>query len=354
MDAGMQKYLAFVKTVECGSFTKAAEALSYSQSGVSRMIADLEREWQVALLERGRGGVRLTSEGEHLLPYVRRVCEGHRALWMQVDDLHGLKSGLIRIGTFSSVATHWLPNVIRAFQKDYPGIEYELLLGDFTEIEEWLLEGRVDCGFLCRPVRGGLQPTPLARDRLLAVLPEGHPLAEGEVVPLAKLCEEPFLLLEKERNVVVSGLLERHGLAPHARFTTWDDYAIMSMVECGLGVSILPELILKRTPYRIAVRRLDVPAYRDIALVVRDRGQVPLPRPGFAACTRPAFRVRPALPPSFLPRGALRGPVGFPVVFAGCVASVVKANGNLAARFPSDAHRTLAARGCGATGREVA
>lgn len=66
---------------------------------------------------------------------------------MQVDDLNDMKSGLIRIGTFSSVATHWLPNIIKRFKADYPNIDYELLLGDYAEIERWINEGRVDCGF---------------------------------------------------------------------------------------------------------------------------------------------------------------------------------------------------------------
>lgn len=151
MDVNIQKYLAFVKTVECGSFTNAAEILSYSQSGISRMINDLEKEWHVSLLERGKGGVKLTSDGLKLLPYAQNVCNEYLKLQMQVSELNGLHSGLIRIGTFSSVATHWLPKVIKKFQSDYPGIDYELLLGDYTEIENWILEGRVDCGFLRLP-----------------------------------------------------------------------------------------------------------------------------------------------------------------------------------------------------------
>lgn len=271
MDAGIQKYQAFVATVELGSFTKAAEALSYSQSGVSRMVADLEREWKVALLERGRAGVRLTSEGTRLLPLVRRVCDEHARLQAQVDDLNGLQSGLIRIGTFSSVATHWLPNVISAFQKDYPNIDYELLLGDYGEIEEWVREGRVDCGFLRLPARADLEVLPLDRDELLAVLPEGHPLASRASVSAAELCEEPFMLLEKGDSTAVSEVFERDGLVPRAHFTTWDDYAIMAMVESGLGVSVLPELILRRAPYRIVAKPLDEPVFRTIGLVLRSR-----------------------------------------------------------------------------------
>ncbi len=129
MDMNLLKYMAFVKTVEYGSFTKASEILHYSQSGISRMIGDLEREWHIALLERNRSGVKLTSDGSRLLPYARKLCEEYQKMQMQVDDLRGVQTGLIRIGTFSSVATHWLPNIIRAFQKDYPGVDYELLLG---------------------------------------------------------------------------------------------------------------------------------------------------------------------------------------------------------------------------------
>lgn len=265
------KYMAFIKTVEYGSFTKAAEVLNYSQSGISRMINDLEKEWKITLLERNRTGVKLTSDGSRLLPYAKSLCEEYQKLQMQVDDLHGVQSGIIRIGTFSSVATHWLPNIIKAFQKDYPGIDYELLLGDYTEIEEWIAEGRVDCGFLRLPTRPEFETIYLEQDNLLAILPENHPLAKCDKVPLADLCHEPFMLLEKGAKAEISEVFERNHLTPQVHFTTWDDYAIMSMVESGLGISILPQLILKRIPYHIVAKELDVPAYRHIALALRER-----------------------------------------------------------------------------------
>ena len=271
MDMNILKYMAFIKTVEYGSFTKAAEILNYSQSGVSRMINDLEKEWKITLLERSRSGVRLTSDGSRLLPCAKSLCGEYQKLQMQVDDLHGVQSGIIRIGTFSSVATHWLPNIIKAFQADYPGIDYELLLGDYTEIEEWISSGRVDCGFLRLPAKPDFETIFLARDKLLAVLPENHRLAALERVPVAALCDEPFMLLEKGAKAEISEIFERNGLTPRVHFTTWDDYAVMSMVESGLGVSILPQLILKRVPYHILIKELDVPAYRDIALALRDR-----------------------------------------------------------------------------------
>lgn len=271
MDVSIQKYFAFVKTVECGSFTKAAELLNYSQSGISRMIGDLEREWKVTILERGRSGVRLTSEGVRLLPYAKRVCAEYEKLQAEVDEINGLKSGLIRIGTFSSVATHWLPNIIREFQKEYPNIDYELLLGDYAEIEEWISEGRVDCGFVRLPVQMELETMFLEQDRLLVILPREHPLAAREEIPVSALSGEPFMLLEKGAKADVSEIFERSGISPKVHFTTWDDYAIMSMAESGLGVSILPELILKRAPYRIAARELEIPAYRNIGLAWKEK-----------------------------------------------------------------------------------
>lgn len=276
MNVNMQKYLAFIKTVEYGSFTKAAQMLNYSQSGISRMISDLESEWQITLLERSRAGVELTSDGLKILPQIKKLCYEYQSLAMQIDELKGLSSGLIRIGTFSSAATHWLPKIIKAFQSDYPQIDYELLLGDYDEIKQWIIDGRVDCGFLLLPAPPELETIFLEQDEMMAVLSPHHPLAKDDTVSITALCAEPFMLLQKGSRTEMGDLLTRCGLHPNVRFTTWDDYAIMSMVESGLGVSILPQLILKRQPYDIAVRKLSIPAYRDIAVAMRSKKQLPL------------------------------------------------------------------------------
>lgn len=272
----IHKYRAFVKTVEVGSFTKAAEALNYTQSGISRMINDLETEWGVSLLERGRAGVRLTSDGLKLLPQIRRICNEHEILMTQVEDLRDMQSGLIRIGTFSSVATHWLPNMINAFRKDYPKIDFELLLGDYTEIEGWILEGRVDFGFVRLPTRAMLDTIFVEEDPLLVVVPQDHPLAGCDRFPIGALSNNPFMLLEKGANVEISEIFETHHISPHVVLKTWDDYAIMSMVESGLGISILPELILRRTPYRIIAKEPEVPAFRNIGVAMREKESLSL------------------------------------------------------------------------------
>lgn len=131
----MLKYLAFVKTVDTGSFTKAADSLNYAQSSISKMIADLEKEWGISLLQRNKKGVCLTSSGKQILPYVRKIVSDFEEIQQKVNEINGIQSGTVRIGTFSSVAINWLPDVFARFQKDYPGIDYEMLLGDYEEVE---------------------------------------------------------------------------------------------------------------------------------------------------------------------------------------------------------------------------
>lgn len=271
MDANILKYMALIKTVEYGSFTKAAEILNYSQSGISRMINDIEKEWGITLLERNRGGLRLTSDGLKILPLAQELCKSYEKLQIQVDDLNGLQSGIVRIGVFSSVATHWLPNIIKEFQKDYPSIDYELLLGDYTEIEDWIAEGRVDCGFLRLPTRHDFETIFLEQDELMAVIPEDHPLADCDKFPVTALCNEPFIMLKRGKNKEFTEIFDRCGLTPNVKFTTWDDYAIMSMVESGLGIAILPKLILRRSPYRIVAKELDIPTYRSIGIAIKSK-----------------------------------------------------------------------------------
>ena len=148
MENSLLKYLAFVKTVKTGSFTRAAQELDYAQSSISKMVSDLETEWGMTLMERSKKGVCLTSAGEQILPFLRKVLQDHQKLEGQICRMNGLETGVVRIGTFASVAINWLPNLFAALQRDYPGIEYEMLLGDYEEVEHWIDEGRVDCGFL--------------------------------------------------------------------------------------------------------------------------------------------------------------------------------------------------------------
>ena len=271
MEQPLLKYLAFVKTVERGSFTRAAQEMNYAQSSVSKMVADLENEWGMILLERSKNGVRPTSAGEQVLPFLRRVLQKQQELEEHICQMNGMETGIVRIGTFASPAINWLPNIFAALQRDYPGIEYEMLLGDYGEVAQWITEGRVDCGFLSLPTVSSFDTILLQRDEYKVVLPAGHRLAKKETVAIEELNGLPFLLLEHGGKTEVSALLERFRVQPDIRFTTWEDFAILAMVEKGLGVSILPDMILQRIPYQVEIRSLQRPYYRSIGLAVKDQ-----------------------------------------------------------------------------------
>ena len=129
MDVNIQKYMALISVVEQGSFSRAAEAMAYSQSGISRMVKDLENEWGFTLVERGKRGVALTSDGMAILPYVKRIVEDFRMLQRQTEEISGLETGLIRIGTIASVAANLLPDIISRFQKDHEQSNQEYHFG---------------------------------------------------------------------------------------------------------------------------------------------------------------------------------------------------------------------------------
>ena len=133
------KYLAFIETVDKGSFTKAADSLNYAQSSVSKMIADLEKEWGMSLLQRNKKGVCLTSSGEQILPYARKILSDFEKMQQKVNEINGIQSGIVRIGTFSSVAINWLPDVFARFQEKYPEmilkrIPYQIAIRSFRKL----------------------------------------------------------------------------------------------------------------------------------------------------------------------------------------------------------------------------
>lgn len=266
-----EKCRVLLCAVDRGSITAAAEAMGYTVSGVSRMMAALENEMGFPLLRRGREGVTPTRECDRLLPVIREMVARAEQCRQLAGELRGVMTGTVTIGTFSSVATHWLPNMICAFRKDHPQIDFEILMGGYGEIRQWVMQGRADYGFVRLPACGELKTVELAQDELMVLLPEDHPLSALERVPAQALAQQPFILLDKagDRDEDVMSVFRRAGVEPQVRFTTLDDYAVMSMVEHGLGVSILPRLVLNRLVYRVALRPLAQPAFRRIGLAMR-------------------------------------------------------------------------------------
>lgn len=272
----MNRYLALQKIVELGSFSRAAQALGYTQSAMSQMIASLEDEFSIKLLNRYRTGAKLTLEGEELYPYIERTIYQYLAVQEKVKEIRGLETGIIRMGTLASISAHWMPEIIKEFQKQYPSVEFVIHQGDYTSIQDWIKTGAIDFGFVSPKAVSDMETIVLKEGAMLAVLPENHPLAEKTVIPLEDLSREPFILLEEGHYYEPLEAFREIGVTPNVKYTIHDDYAIMTMVEAGLGISILAELVLHRTNYHLALRRTEPAISRTIAIGYKDKSSLPM------------------------------------------------------------------------------
>ena len=253
------------------NFTRAAQRLCMSQPPLSNQIKALEEELGVTLLLRSRTGVTLTREGELLLPYIRDVANAHRMLSEQAANFHGLQSGTIRIGTFTSVSSRLLPPVMKAFKEAHPNLRFELHQGVYSEIEEWVRTGVVDFGFTDASRVTPFVCEPVFRDTMLAVLPEGHPLGENIFVQVGQLKQEPFILLDEGRGGgIVHDMVAAHPEID-VQYHVADDYSILTMVENRLGIAILPELVLKNTNHRVIARQLQPQLRRTLGVIYPKR-----------------------------------------------------------------------------------
>ena len=221
----IQKYQVFLHVMEAGSVSRAAEDMGLTQSAVSHALSSLEEEFGFKLLTRSRAGVRLSSEGKRILPAIRDILSAEERLRETVSSIHGLSTGTIRVASFSSVAVHWLPAMLKAFQEQYPQIRFKLLNGDYHDVEQWLEEGAVDLGFVSLPTRAPGKVTPLMEDRLLVILPKDHPLASLDSFPIGYARQETFISLLESSDHDLRRALDAEGIRPHIRFITKDDYA---------------------------------------------------------------------------------------------------------------------------------
>ena len=264
----ISKYETLAKVCELGSLTKAAEALGCTQSAVSHTINSLEEQFGFAILTRSRAGVRLTDDGERIMPSVRGMLNYYEKLNQTVSAIRGLDFGTVRIGAFTSVAVHWLPGVIKEFQRDYPNVDIKLLNGDYHDVEKWITDGSVDLGFVNLPAKLGCECIALMEDRLLAILPPDHKFASYPKFPLVECETEAFITLLETSNHDANKALSAAGIKPNIKFSTKDDYAIIAMVEQGLGISIMPELLLRGRHDNVVIKELVPPSKRTIGLAI--------------------------------------------------------------------------------------
>ena len=266
------KYQIFLKTAACGSFSKAAEAMNFTQSGISHAVNSLENELGVTLLSRNRGGVVLTADGRALLPRIEQLCAAHHAMMQTVESLKGMDTGLVKVATFSSVSSQWLPRILKSFGGLYPNIEFEVVTGDFyDQIENWVFSGAVDCGFLRLPSAKHLQAYALHRDELQVIVPCDHPYADADPFPLSELATEPFIRLEEGEDYEITAALDKMGIRPNTKYTVREDRTMLAMVSKGLGISLLPELMVRHSPYPVTACHAPERFYRSIGIGVKDK-----------------------------------------------------------------------------------
>ena len=268
------KYQIYLKTVELGSFTAAARALNFTQSGVSHAIGALEQELGVTLLVRSHGGVTPTADGRVLTPYFQEMCALSHRLEQHAEDLRGLDTGLIRVATFTSVSEKWLPNILKTFQTHYPHIEFELLPSNFNnEISDWVLQGKADCGFISLPTPAEkyLDCWLLQRDQWKVIVPCDHPYADRDPFPVSALAEEPFIQLEEGDDYEIMAAFDEMGIRPNVKYIAREDRTILAMVSEGLGISLLPELMVRHSPTPIKVCHAPLHFYRTIGIGVKDK-----------------------------------------------------------------------------------
>lgn len=240
---------------ETGNLTLTAERMGYTQSGVSHAISKLETETGVSLIRRTKHGVELTPDGSLLMPYIQQVVNHYQRLDDVVDSILGLQRGSICIGTYCSIASHWLPEVIQKYQQLYPSISIRIREGGIQDIERWIYDGSIDFGFLSWKKNQNFNFITLARDSLYAVLPKDFPLPEayqGEF-PISGFTEYPFIASENGVDHDVNAALSQNHITPMISFVCHDDHTIIPMVEKGLGVSMLPGMFLENQESRVHI-----------------------------------------------------------------------------------------------------
>ncbi|WP_054658672.1 LysR family transcriptional regulator [Apilactobacillus ozensis] len=273
----MNKLLALKAILDNNSFTKAAKQLGYTQSSVSQMINALEDEYDMKILKRSRTGVELTPQGETLYPYIQETIRQYQSLRETAHAIRGLKTGTVRLGAITSVSCYWLPDLFKAFKMKYPDIDFVLQQGDYGTLLKWIKTGEVDFCLMTAEYGDGLDKTIIHNTEMKAFVPQNHPLAQLKTIPLAKLADDPFILVEGGGYSEPLTAFKNAGVkAPNVKYRIQDDYTIMAMVEAGLGVSILSELVATRTNFKVVCRPTSPKVNRPVAVVCRDKQTLPI------------------------------------------------------------------------------
>lgn len=272
MDA--KKVQALLAAVDLGSLTSAASELGYTQSGLTHMMNSLETELGLTLLLRGKSGVRLSPAGQELLPELRSLADAADALDLAAEQLRQRNCSTLRLGAYSSIARHWVPQIMAEYRKVCPDIQVSLIMDGLVELYSAVRDDQLDCIMTSydESLAQGFGWIPLWEDELVAVLPESFPL-EGDVMPVERFDESQFLMPSQGADTYILPIFAAspRKIGPHIITTNLDDESIVSMVEHGLGVSLLSRLVVKGMSYQVKIVPISPKYFRSLGIIVSEK-----------------------------------------------------------------------------------
>ncbi len=234
----------FAWIAELRSFTATAEKLGITQSAVSHALKSLEQDWQVNLIARHNNQVELTATGQQLLIHVKELLSISHTLEQEVQALHGLNQGTLRIGSFgASSSILLLPEILEIFQQQYPNIEIYIDEGDDQDVCQWLQERRIDVGFVLLP-NTQFDCVPLLNDIFVALIPKTHHLAKYSTIQPEQLAQESFIMTLAGSQKQVELIFQQFQVQPKIKYRISQILSIISMVNNQLGISVVSDMVL--------------------------------------------------------------------------------------------------------------
>ena len=265
-----KKLEALLMAVDLGSFTKAAEVLGYTQSGLTHMMNSLEKEVGFTLLERGRSGVRLTEEGERIAPAVREFLQANARLDSVIEQVASSRTEIIRVSAYASIAMHWLPGIIQRFREECPDVDVDIRMADHVDVPyELLAQGKMDAILVSPQDEGQYEWVHLADDPMFAVLPKDFDTQGMTAFPLAAFEARDFIMPSQGFDKDIMRIFNRIGVKPHILPTWVDDPTVISMVSHGLGVSMMTELTVRGRTDGVKLLPVEPVSSRELGLAVR-------------------------------------------------------------------------------------
>ena len=265
-----KKLEALLMAVDLGSFTKAAEVLGYTQSGLTHMMNSLEKEVGFTLLERGRSGVRLTEEGERIAPAVREFLQANARLDSVIEQVASSRTEIIRVSAYASIAMHWLPGIIQRFRVECPDVDVDFRMADHVDVPyELLAQGKMDAILVSPQDEGQYEWVHLADDPMFAVLPKDFDTQGMTAFPLAAFEARDFIMPSQGFDKDIMRIFNRIGVKPHILPTWVDDPTVISMVSHGLGVSMMTELTVRGRTDGVKLLPVEPASSRELGLAVR-------------------------------------------------------------------------------------